>query len=113
MVNYKAGTLDQVFAALSDATRRAMLTRLRRRTLSVTELAEPFAMSLPAILKHLRVLERAGLIESRKDGRVHRSAIRPGALKEAASWISRHRAFWENQFDSRDRHLAQIRRRRS
>jgi len=92
MVNYRADTLDHVFAALSDATRRAMLTRLRRRTMSATELAEPFAMSLPAILKHLHVLERAGLIESRKDGRVHRSTIRPGALKEAALWIGRNRA---------------------
>src|SRR3977135_4001949 len=106
MVSYHANALDQVFSALSDPTRRAMLVRLQRQTLSVTELAQPFAMSLPAILKHLRVLERAGLIESRKDGRVHRCTLRPGAMKGAAGWIDRYRRVWGSPYEFQGRHFS-------
>jgi DNA-binding transcriptional ArsR family regulator len=99
MVNYKA-SLDSTFAALSDPTRRAILTRLRKGSASVMELAEPFQFSLPAISKHLRVLERAGFIFRTKQGRVHRLKLVAQPMKDAAEWIESYRAFWEGQLDS-------------
>lgn len=92
--------LDSTFSALSDPTRRAILTRLRRGTASVMELAEPFKVSLPAISKHLRVLEQAGLIHRTKEGRVHRLRLVAKPMMDAAEWIANYRAFWENQLDS-------------
>jgi DNA-binding transcriptional ArsR family regulator len=97
MVKYSAHTLDRTFAALSDPTRRAILTRLARGDASVSELAAPFAMSLPAISKHLRVLEQAGLIERTRDGRVHRLRLVAQPLHEAAAWIAHYQQFWEQQ----------------
>jgi DNA-binding transcriptional ArsR family regulator len=97
MVKYSAHALDKIFAALSDPTRRAILTRLAQGDASVSELAAPFAMSLPAISKHLRVLEQAGLVERTKDGRVHRLRLVAQPLREAAAWIARYQQFWERQ----------------
>jgi DNA-binding transcriptional ArsR family regulator len=97
MVKYSSQTLDKTFAALSDPTRRAILARLARGDASVTELAAPFAMSLPAISKHLRVLERAGLVERTKDGRVHRLRLVAQPLHEAAVWIAHYQQFWDRQ----------------
>lgn len=107
MVNNREISLDNVFAALSDPTRRAILRRLSYGTASVTELAEPFAseMSLPAISKHLRVLETAGLIAREKEGRIHHLRLRSSALRDAAEWLSFYRQFWEEQFDSLSQYL--------
>ena len=106
MVKY--GSLDNVFAALADPTRREILERLAGREASVTELAEPFAISLPAISKHLRVLEKAGLITRERAGRVHHLRLRPLALKEAAEWLVHYHFFWEEQFDSLSEYLGQL-----
>jgi DNA-binding transcriptional ArsR family regulator len=97
MVKYTTQTLDRTFAALSDPTRRAILARLAQGDASVTELAAPFAMSLPAISKHLRVLEQAGLVERTKDGRIHHLRLVARPLHEAAAWIAHYRQFWEQQ----------------
>ncbi|MEK6718735.1 MAG: metalloregulator ArsR/SmtB family transcription factor, partial [candidate division NC10 bacterium] len=105
MVKYSDRSLDATFAALADPTRRTILTRLARGESSVTELAQPFDMSLPAISKHLRVLENAGLLTRSKDGRVRRCCLVPGPMKDAALWIARHQRFWEGQFDALARHL--------
>jgi len=88
MVNYSAAPLDATFGALADPTRRAILARLARGEAMVTELAEPFAMSLPAISKHLRVLELAGLLQREIDGRIHRCRLAAGPMKDAAAWIA-------------------------
>jgi DNA-binding transcriptional ArsR family regulator len=100
MVKYTPRTLDKTFSALSDPTRRALLARLAEGDASVSELAAPFAMSLPAISKHLRVLEQAGLIERTKDGRVHRLRLVAQPLHDAAAWIAHYRHFWEQQLES-------------
>jgi DNA-binding transcriptional ArsR family regulator len=97
MVKYRSDALDRTFAALSDPTRRAILARLAQGDASVSELAAPFAMSLPAISKHLRVLEQAGLVERTKDGRVHRLRLVAQPLHQAASWIAHYQQFWEQQ----------------
>jgi DNA-binding transcriptional ArsR family regulator len=97
MVKYKTDALDRTFAALSDPTRRAILARLAQGDASVSELAAPFVMSLPAISKHLRVLEQAGLVERTKDGRVHRLRLVAQPLHQAASWIARYQQFWDQQ----------------
>jgi DNA-binding transcriptional ArsR family regulator len=99
MVKYTARTLDKTFSALSDPTRRAILARLAEGDASVSELAAPFAMSLPAISKHLRVLEQAGLVERTKDGRVHRLRLVAQPLRDAATWIAHYQRFWEQQLD--------------
>lgn len=100
MVNYQQSALDNVFGALSDGTRRAILAKLALGDALVTELASPFDMSLPAVSKHLGVLERAGLITRAKDGRIRRCTLEAGPLKHAASWINDYRRFWEGQLDS-------------
>ena len=100
MVNYQAARLDATFGALADPTRRAILARLARGETSVSQLAEPFRMSLPAVSKHLRVLERARLLTRRKDGRVRRCRLSTEPLKNAAEWIAYYRRFWEAQFDA-------------
>ena len=104
MVNHSQ-SLDSTFAALSDATRRGILARLAAGETSVSELAEPCDMSLPAVSKHLRVLESAGLVTRRKDGRVQRCNLVAGPMKSAAEWIEHYRRFWEAQFDSLARFL--------
>lgn len=100
MVNYSESELDSVFAALSDSTRRAILARLAQGEALVTELAAPFAMSLPAISKHLGVLERAGLISRVKQGRIRRCGLQPEPLAQAAQWIGFYKQFWELRLNS-------------
>ena len=100
MVKYKETVLDATFAALSDPTRRAILARLAKGEAQVTELAEPFGMSLPAVSKHLKVLERANLISRHKDGRIHRFTVNPEPIVSAKSWIETYQHFWEQQLDS-------------
>jgi DNA-binding transcriptional ArsR family regulator len=106
MVNHADAPLDSTFAALSDSTRRGILARLARQgETSVSELAAPYKMSLPAVSKHLRVLENAGLVARQKDGRVHRCRLRAEPMKSAAAWIEHYRQFWEIQLDSLARYL--------
>jgi DNA-binding transcriptional ArsR family regulator len=106
MVNYSSHALDSTFAALSDATRRGILARLARQgESSVSDLAAPYRMSLPAVSKHLRVLQNAGLISRQKDGRVHRCRLRAEPMKDTAAWIEHYRQFWEAQLDSLARYL--------
>lgn len=100
-----SGDLSLLFGALSDETRRGILARLAEGDASVGEIAAPFDVSRPAISKHLRVLERAGLVERRRDGRISRCSLRAGPMREAASWIDRYRAFWEHQLDALSRYL--------
>ncbi|HSS44214.1 MAG TPA: metalloregulator ArsR/SmtB family transcription factor [Thermoanaerobaculia bacterium] len=104
MINYLSA-LDATFAALADPTRRAILARLALGETSVSDLARPFAMSLPAVLKHVERLERAGFVRARKDGRVHRCRLDAAPMKEALEWIARYRRFWEERFDALDRYL--------
>jgi DNA-binding transcriptional ArsR family regulator len=105
MVNDSAERLNTIFLALSDPTRRAILERLAHGEASGTELARPFSMSMPAVSKHLRVLERAHLILQRKEGRTHRFRLAAHPLREAAAWLEHYRHFWESQFDSLDTYL--------
>lgn len=100
MVNYLPAALDATFGALADPTRRAILARLARGESSVTGLAEPFDISLPGILKHLHVLEDAGLVRCHKDGRVNRCRLVAEPMKDAAAWIAYYQQFWEHQFDA-------------
>jgi DNA-binding transcriptional ArsR family regulator len=105
VVNYSEASLDAVFSALADPTRRAILAQLARGESSVTKLAEPFDVSLPAILKHVRVLERAGLLTHEKDGRVRRCRLKAKPLRQAVSWLDHYRSFWEVRLDALERHL--------
>jgi DNA-binding transcriptional ArsR family regulator len=105
MSNRSSETLNTIFSALADPTRRAILDRLARGEQTVTELAEPHDMSLPAISKHLKVLEEAGLIEREKDGRIHHVSLNSKAMKDAAAWLERYRGFWEGKFDALERFL--------
>jgi DNA-binding transcriptional ArsR family regulator len=98
--------LDDTFAALADPTRREILMTLAEGERSVSELAEPFDMSLPAISKHLGVLERAGLVRREREGRVRHCALQPEPLADALRWIAQYGHFWEGSFDSLERLLA-------
>lgn len=98
--------LDHTLLALADPTRRAILRRLMRETARVTDLAAPFDVSLNAISKHIRVLERAGLVVRRVEGREHHLAFDPRPLDAAAEWIAAQRAFWEVRLDALAAHLA-------
>ena len=100
-------SLDEVFGALSDPIRRAILTRLAAGECPVSTLGEPFAVSPPAISKHLRVLEKSGLIARRKSGRVHYCRLRADALRRGGDWIQQLTAFWERQFDALAKYLDQ------
>lgn len=100
MVNYSPEELDTLFSALSDPTRRAILQRLSNGKATVTDLAAPFEVSLPAISKHLRVLERAGLMRREIRGREHHCYLRPQPLKDAADWLGEYRQYWEMQLDA-------------
>jgi DNA-binding transcriptional ArsR family regulator len=106
MVKYNRN-LDATFQALADPTRRAILAALTRGQASVSDLARPYRMTLPGVMKHLRVLERAGLVTQRKVGRSRRCRLVARPLKDAEDWISRYRAFWENQFDALERYLTE------
>jgi DNA-binding transcriptional ArsR family regulator len=105
MPNYSPA-VDRTFRALADPTRRAMVERLARGPASVSELAQPLAMSLPAVLQHLQVLEASGLVRSAKAGRVRTCRIQPAALRTAESWIARRRAGWERRLDRLGEYLA-------
>lgn len=99
MVKYPSATLNRTFAALADPTRRQILAHLSRGDRCVTDLARPHAMSLPAISKHLRVLEKAGLLRRRRYGRVHEIQLAAKPLKQAAEWVEEYRKFWEGSLD--------------
>jgi DNA-binding transcriptional ArsR family regulator len=107
MLNYSP-TLDRAFQALADPVRRGMLARLSRGPASVSELARPFDISLPAVLQHLQALEASGLIATRKVGRVRTCRIEPAALSAAETWIANQRATWEARIDRFEDHLATI-----
>ena len=100
--------LSITFAAIADPTRRAILARLARGEAAVKELALPFNMTLPAISKHLKVLEKAGLIERSRDGQLRPCKLRAQPLMDAASWIERYRTFWEESFDRLDDYLQEL-----
>lgn len=100
--------LDTTFAALADPTRRAILARLALGETSVTELARPFEMTMPAISKHLKVLEKAGLIDRGRDAQSRPARLNPAALKTAAAWIDEYRRFWEESFDRLDAYLQRL-----
>jgi DNA-binding transcriptional ArsR family regulator len=100
--------LSTTFSALADPTRRAILARLVLGETSVTELAEPFAMSMPAVSKHLKVLERAGLISRGREAQWRPCRIEPAALKDVDDWLERYRAFWEANFDRLDDYLLEV-----
>jgi DNA-binding transcriptional ArsR family regulator len=104
--------LDRTFGALSDPTRRAILARLAAGETSVTELAEPFEMSLPAVSKHLKVLERAGLIARGRERQWRPARLEAGPLKEVAEWTERYRRFWEESYDRLDEYLDDLQGRR-
>jgi DNA-binding transcriptional ArsR family regulator len=103
-----ADHLSTTFAALSDPTRRAILARLASGECSVTELAQPFDMSMPAVSKHLRVLERAGLIARGREAQWRPCRIEAARLKEVAEWTDRFRAIWERRFDHLETYLQQL-----
>jgi DNA-binding transcriptional ArsR family regulator len=100
--------LSVTFAALADPTRRAILARLASGEASVTQLADPFAMTMPAISKHLKVLERAGLIARGRDAQRRPRRLQPAPLKEVASWVEHYRRFWEESFDRLDAYLQEL-----
>jgi DNA-binding transcriptional ArsR family regulator len=99
MVKYSTATLNRTFAALADPTRRRILAHLARGSSRVTHLARPHAMSLPAVSKHLRILEKAGLLRRRRYGRVHEMQLEATPLKQAAKWVEEYRKFWEGSLD--------------
>ena len=100
--------LSTTFAALADPTRRAILARLASGECSVTELAEPFEMSMPAVSKHLRVLERAGLIARGREAQWRPCRIEAGPLKQVAEWTEQYRLIWETKFDKLELYLQQL-----
>jgi DNA-binding transcriptional ArsR family regulator len=103
-----SSALDDVFRALGDATRMAVLERLARGPASVSDLAAPFSMALPSFVQHLNVLERAGLITSTKAGRVRTCRLEPRQLQKAETWLADHRAMWATRLDQLDDYLLQL-----
>ena len=103
-----ADRLSVTFSALADPTRRAILARLTLGEATVGEIAEPFAMSLPAVSKHLKVLERAGLISRGREAQWRPCRIEPGPLKDVAGWLEHYRRFWDESFDRLDEYLQQL-----
>src|SRR6266568_4746001 len=99
MVKYAPNVLNRTFAALADPTRRRILAHLARGNRCVTDLARPYAMSLPAVSKHLRVLEKAGLLRRRRYGRVHQLNLEAKPMRQAVRWIEEYRKFWEGSLD--------------
>jgi len=100
--------LSAVFGALADPTRRAILVRLAEGDATVNELAEPFAMTLPAVSKHLKVLERAGLISRGREAQWRPCRLETDSLREASEWVNRYRRFWESSYDKLDAHLQRL-----
>jgi DNA-binding transcriptional ArsR family regulator len=99
MVEYRSTVLDRTFGALADPTRRRIMAQLARGEKCVTDLARPHTMSLAAVSKHLMVLEKAGLVRRRRQGRVHSLRLEAAPMKEAQAWINRYREFWEKNLD--------------
>ncbi|HUE36758.1 MAG TPA: metalloregulator ArsR/SmtB family transcription factor [Candidatus Acidoferrum sp.] len=108
MVKYKSSLLDRTFAALADPTRRSILADLTEGERCVTDLAKPHRVSLPAISKHLRVLEKAGLVCRQRQGRVHRLKLDARPMHEAQQWIENYRRFWEESLDRLDTYLKEL-----
>jgi len=108
MVKCSPRRLDRTFAALADPTRRRILERLAEGDRCVTDLAQPYSMSLPAVSKHLRVLEKAGLIRRRRSGRVHQLKLEAAPMQQAQQWIEEYRKFWEDSFDRLDEYLKEL-----
>ncbi len=106
MVNNRSDQLDTIFSALSDATRRAMLRRLADGEMTVAELAQPFSITKPAITKHLKVLEKAGLLRRQIVGRTHRCRLAAQPLSAAAEWITFYEGFWNRKLDALDAFLS-------
>jgi DNA-binding transcriptional ArsR family regulator len=106
VVKHQQRSLDAVFSALADPTRRAIVARLASGEASVSDLAAPFDMSLVAVSKHLRVLEHAGLLDHRKRGRVRYCRLTPDPLRSADDWLARYRVFWQTRLDSLAAHFA-------
>jgi DNA-binding transcriptional ArsR family regulator len=106
-LNMPADQLSATFAALADPTRRAILARLVEGEATVNELAEPFPITLQAVSQHLRVLERAGLIERGRSAQLRPSRLRGAALRDAAEWLETYRAFWDQSFDAMERRLGE------
>ncbi len=107
-MGHAAESMDGVFRALSDPTRRRVLERLSRSPASVTELAKPFDMALPSFVEHLRVLEGNGLVKSKKTGRVRTYELAPRRLRLVEDWLTRQRVFWERRLDQLDAYLAEL-----
>jgi DNA-binding transcriptional ArsR family regulator len=105
---YGMDQLSQIFGCLADPTRRAILARLAQGSVSVGELAEPFAMSMPAVSKHLSVLERAGLIEREREGQWRRCVLKAAPLKNAHAWIGDYARFWEGALDRMEKYLEEL-----
>jgi DNA-binding transcriptional ArsR family regulator len=108
MVKHETPLLDRTFAALADPTRRSILANLAEGERCVTDLAKPHRMSLPAISKHLRVLEKAGLIRRQRHGRLHRLKLEAKPMQEAQQWIEHYRRFWEESFDRLETYLKEV-----
>lgn len=106
-MKYAMATLDLAFAALADPTRRRIVTRLTRGHVRVTDLAQPFAMSLNAVSKHVKVLERAGLVRRSRQGREHYLSLRASPLREIARWTSQYERFWNQRLDALGQFLEQ------
>lgn len=108
MVKYSPRLLNRTFAALADPTRRLILEHLAHGDRCVTDLAKPHRMSLPAVSKHLRVLERAGLVRRKRSGRMHSLKLEAKPMQHAQAWIEEYRKFWEQRFDRLDDYLKQL-----
>src|SRR6266478_5107541 len=108
MVEYSSRLLDRTFGALADPTRRRILAQLARGGECVTDLARPHAMSLAAVSKHLIVLEKAGLVRRRRQGRVHSLTLEAKPMREAQAWIDRYRKFWEGNLDQFEKYLDKL-----
>jgi DNA-binding transcriptional ArsR family regulator len=108
MLSIQTDQLSHTFAALADPTRRAILAKLALGEASVTELAKPFNMSLPAVSKHLKVLERAGLVAHGREAQWRPRRLEPNALKEVADWVEHYRQFWEQRLDRLDDYLREL-----
>ena len=108
MVKRHTQSLDRTFAALADPTRRRILARLAHGERCVTDLARPYSMSLPAVSKHLRVLENAGLIRRSRNGRVHSLKLEAAPMKQASRWIEEYRRFWEASLDRLEEYLKKL-----
>ncbi len=108
MVEYYSKVLDRAFGALADPTRRRILAQLAKGEECVTNLARPHAMSLAAVSKHLSVLEKAGLVKRRREGRVHTLALEAKPMQEAMAWLERYRKFWEANLDQFEKYLDEL-----